>query len=167
MKVRDPKLNLVPAILILLSGLGASPARAAGAPLYQGDFQLHPKVMHNDPITGKMSLIYDGDVLKDVRLMLDQPVFGYSNLGSSDRWATAVSTATADAQTVVAFRLQGPPHAWYFVAVVTSPDGGVTLNGTLYRADTKLKDIQKTAQAAIQSTPTKWTAIGSVTLKKQ
>jgi len=157
--------GLLVGLLLSLGGIAPQAVFAAGTPKYEGTFQLQPKVMHSGTISGKMDLLYSAADLTQVKLALDHPVFGMSNLVSSDQWSTPLSVATSSAQTTFAFRLAGPPHTWYFVMALTSSDGGQTLQGTIYRANVTLSEIQNTAKAPITTLPANWSVIGSAVLK--
>lgn len=159
------KSNWLRLLVGLSLSLASHAALAASAPKFEGTFQLQPKVMHSGTISGKMDLLYDGANLTQVKLALDHPVFGLSAVSSSEQWASPLSVAASDAQTVYAFRLMGPPHPWYFVMVLTSSDGGQTLQGTIYRANCKLPDVQNTAKSPITALPAGWSVIGNAVLK--
>ena len=144
--------------------LAATFAFGAPLPKLQGDFQVHPEVGHPGAISGKISLVYDGVAITQVSLALDHPVYGRSSLVSSEQWVAPV-VVVAPGQSVYAYKLIGPPHPWYFVLVGASSDGGVTVQGTIYRADSTLADIQKIALAPIVGVPANWKAVGSATMK--
>jgi len=84
---RPSKSKWIGILACLTLGLASQAAVAASAPKFEGTFQLQPKVMHTGTISGKIDLIYDAANLTQVALALDQPVFGLSNLVSSDQWA--------------------------------------------------------------------------------
>lgn len=147
------------AVLALQSG-----AYAAATPNYQGEFQVDPKVEHTSPISGKMTLSFDGTTLTQVLLNLDQPVFGSSTFSSSEQWS-AVAGIGSSSDLVVVFKLQGPPHTFYFVMTTSSPDGGVTLNGTIYRVNDTMADIQAIVTHNFSGAPSSWDNVGDATLK--
>lgn len=152
-------------ILPLLTGLALFQAAAFASPgKYDGTFEMDPKVAHKEKITGRMLLQYDDASLKAVKLTTDKPVFGKSVFPSTEQWSGGVAT-TANSPTVAAFKLQGPPHKWYYVLVAQTADGGGTLDGKLYKAASTLAEIQAAAKTSLNPIPTTWKAMGSAILK--
>jgi hypothetical protein len=140
---------------------------AAPAPKLAGPFEVKPQVVHRDAIAGTMTITQSATKVTGIKLDLDKPVYGRPSFASSEQWSATPGEGSAQ-QLVVAFKLQGPPHAWYFVFVGTSADGGLTENGSIYRVDATLPQIQAAAQAIIPAQPgTGWKAVGTATLKAQ
>ena len=152
--------------LCLFPGLNPVPSLASPAPTYEGSFQANPEPPHSGPISGKMSLLMNGSQLSEVDLSLDQPVFGSSAYASIEQWLGTAGSGAAP-QTAVVFKLQGPPHTWYFVLIASSSDGGITLQGTLFSANATMQEIQAAVKNPASGTPANWQSIGSATLKKQ
>ena len=137
---------------------------AAPVAKYSGDFTATPTAPHAGTMSGKMTALYDGPKIASVVLDLDQAIYGKKSYASKEQWVTTAG-ADASAQLVLVFRLQGPPHPWYFVFVGTSTDGGITLQGPVFGANSSLSDIQEVAKHPIVATPARWDAIGHATLK--
>jgi hypothetical protein len=132
----------------------------------KGPFQITPHVVHQGSISGQMTLSQANDKVTGVKLDLDKPVFGTSSFSSSEQWSATPGTGSSQ-QLVVAFKLQGPPHTFYFVFVGTSADGGLTESGAIYRVDETLSNIQAQAASPLPSQPTGWKEVGNVTLKAE
>jgi hypothetical protein len=139
---------------------------AAPSPTLKGPFQIKANFVHTSGISGQMTLSQANNKVTGVKLDLDKPVFGHSSFPSSEQWSATPGTGSAE-QLVVAFRLQGPPHTFYFVFVGTSADGGLTESGSIFRVDAKLADIQAAAAQPLPAQPTGWKEVGNATLKAQ
>jgi hypothetical protein len=139
-------------------------AWANSSPALKGPFEITPHKVHQGSISGQMTLSMNNSVVTAVKLDLDKPVFGNSSFKSSEQWSGTPGTGSSQ-QLVLAFKLQGPPHPFYFVFVGTSADGGVTESGSIFRVDAKLSDIQAAAQMPLPAQPSGWLEVGSATLK--
>ena len=149
------------AAVLMQSGLWAAPPAKLVGPM-----QLKPQIFHREPITGTLTLSQNGSGVNGVKIDLDKPLMGRSSYSSSEQWS-GTNGAGSSQQFVVAYKLQGPPHAWYFVFVGASADGGQTESGPIFRVDAKLSDIQAQAQNPLPAQPTGWKLVGSATLKAQ
>jgi hypothetical protein len=157
---------LIASVVMVVAGEKVTPVWATPPVKYVGSFQVTPQEFHPDVISGQMILSLSGGQVSGVTMNLDKPVFGHSSLSSGEQWSGTPGEGSAQ-ELVVAFKLLGPPHPWYFVFVGGSVDGGLTEQGTIYRADAKLSDIQATAQSPITSAPAGWKSVGTATLKAQ
>lgn len=140
---------------------------AALAPKYVGDFEMKPEVVHKNAITGKMTLSTKDGAIVEVRMKLDQPVMGKTELGSSEQWSQVLA-GLEPAQTFFVFKLQGTPHKYYFTFIATSVDGDNTLQGKLYRVNGTMNEIQALLKNGVPDPmPANMKVIGSAVVKSQ
>lgn len=157
----------VAAALMLATFCYAQTGAAALAPKYVGDFEMKPEVVHKNAITGKMTLTTKDGAIAEVRMKLDQPVMGKTELGSSEQWSQALASLQP-AQTIFVFKLQGTPHKYYFTYVTTSVDGDNTLQGTLYRVNGTMNEVQALLKNGVPDPmPATMKIIGSAVVKSQ
>ena len=130
----------------------------------KGRFELKPTLIHTSPITGVMTLTFDGDKVSAVQIGLDQPIHGSSDYRSNEQWSVQTLTNSANMQLGLAYKLEGPSHKWYFVWVGNSTDSKVSYSGNIYKVKEALADIQKKLTDGVSSDPADWKRVGAATL---
>ncbi|MBI2026961.1 MAG: hypothetical protein HYS98_04050 [Deltaproteobacteria bacterium] len=130
---------------------------------WSGKFLLEPKIMHNKPISGEMSLLFGSDKMSLVNLKLDEEVKGKDNYQSKEQEFFRIEAADLN-QVIVVFKLDGPPHKWYFVGVANK--GEDIFDGTFYKVKSKLEDIVKEVGSGIREIPTQWKKVGMFQLNE-
>jgi hypothetical protein len=150
---------------IALAAAAAAPVLALGAPtaVFQGAFELNPTLGHPTKITGTLSVLHDAGALTGIQVDLDNPVFGKKQFPSKEQ-AEARPTVSGKGQLLLAYKLQGTPHKWYYVLVSDTADGGLTYAGQMYRAEETLEQIQARFTPGITEIPAAWKARGTATL---
>lgn len=152
--------------LALFAAFFAVSAKADPVARYDGNFTITPLVMHTEPITGKLSVMYEKDALTQVRVKLDKSIMGKTDFVSTEQWINEVAPTAIGQQVVLAFKLQGVPHKWYFVWVGTSTDGGVAYQGGIFKAKATLAEIQEALKSGSPTDPAGYKKVGDAILKR-
>lgn len=138
-------------------------ATSWGAPVikYTGHFSIDPNVIHKDGVQCAVQLAFEGDILSKVQIKTEAVVYGRTDFPSVEQ-AMMSAVVANQADIAVIYRLQGPPHKWYFLYLASSSDLGKTYKGTVYKATASLSDIQATLVSGVL--PASWMAVGTGTL---
>jgi hypothetical protein len=152
------------ALTVILMALMAGSAWAAPTAAFRGSFELNPTLGHPAKITGMLTDLHEGELFASVQVDLDNPVFGKKQFASKEH-AEARPTVEGKAQLLLAYKLQGTPHKWYYVLVSETADGGLTFDGKLYRVEETLEQIQAAFAPGIRVVPAAWKLKGTAILK--
>ncbi len=150
-------------VLFSVSFIWAEPT-----PWLSGPFQIGP-AMH-PPISGKMTLLFEGKEFKTVQLDLDKPVRG-SALYLSKQQVVFEIPKESGSQVALAYKLDGPPHRWYFVAIANStPTIAIQsmYSGAIYKVYAgSLAEVSEKIKNGVDQIPDDWEVIGTVNLASQ
>ena len=134
----------------------------------EGPFKIEPKAMHKKAITGVMSTLFEGEALSSIHLHLDEAVLGKTAFESKEQAMRAISSENLS-QMIFIFKLEGPKHNWYFVAVTNwakpePPATDMAFSGSIYKVKAEMEEILDFVKDGVTEAPSDWKVVGSVAL---
>lgn len=137
---------------------------------YVGRFVINAEAFHKDVITGNIQLSFDvtdmtfEKIFTQVKLSLDKEVKTKFFLLSKEQAIVSKINLDRSARLASAFKLDGPPHTWYFVFVAESLKFSPRFDGTFYKVRDTLENILAILNAETIVIPAEWKNVGTVTL---
>lgn len=121
--------SLTTVLVFLLSQIALADPTVA----YQADLKMSPAGPHKDGVVWQLQAIKDNDVLNQVKVITDKPVFGKKEFVSSDLAIKLIDLPNGEKQFGAAFKLKSTPHPFHMLYLAVSNDGGATFSGRFFR----------------------------------
>ncbi len=133
---------------------------------FQGGFILNPAVMHKGPVTGVISLLFEGSTFNLVQMDLDKPIMGQKTFLSKEQNMITVNREGLPAQISVIYKLERPPHKWYFVLIANATEQENIFAGNFYKVPLTMDEILNLVKDGIDTIPDTWKHVGTTSLTK-
>ena len=142
----------------------ATMAYAELAAGFQGGFIFDP--IHKGPVTGVISLLFEGSTFSLVQVDLDKPILGQKTFLSKEHNMVSVDRPGLPSQISVIYKLERPPHKWYFVLIANATEQGNIFAGNFYKVPLTMEEILNLVKDGIDTIPDTWKHVGTTSLTK-
>lgn len=128
-----------------------------------GPFSIEAKIFHKVTITGNVAVTStDGNNCSSIVMNTDQTVMTKNSFSSTEQ--KCVASVDNKLQGLI-FKLQGPPHKWYYVFIGAGEDA-TNYQGVWYKAANTMDEIEAILRQGNATIPQGWKVVGSGSLMK-
>ncbi|OGQ36213.1 MAG: hypothetical protein A3F16_04985 [Deltaproteobacteria bacterium RIFCSPHIGHO2_12_FULL_43_9] len=137
---------------------------------FVGRFEITAETFHKDVVPGAIQLFFEINdetaekTFTQIKLSLDKEVKGNFFYLSKEQSLVSRINQDRSAGLATAFKLDGPPHKWYYVFVTESSRFSPRFDGTFYKVKDELANILTLLNAETLVIPEEWKNVGTVTL---